>query len=54
MCSRGTFFNNELPISETMMALEREAQRLAAEFEFSAADVNRGVKEFMREMGRAL
>lgn len=33
------------------MALLEEAKRMAAEFEYSAEDVQKGVEEFMREMG---
>jgi hexokinase len=36
------------------MALEAEAKRMAAEFEYSAEDVNKGVKEFIREMEEGL
>lgn len=34
------------------MGLLEEAQRVAAEFEYSAEDVNKGVKEFIRQMGK--
>ena len=33
------------------MSLLKEAKRVAAEFEYSAEDVQKGVKEFIREMG---
>ena len=33
------------------MSLLEEAKRMAAEFEYSAEDVQKGVKEFIREMG---
>ena len=33
------------------MSLLKEASRVAAEFEYSAEDVRKGVKEFMKEMG---
>ncbi|KAF2149752.1 hypothetical protein K461DRAFT_314856 [Myriangium duriaei CBS 260.36] len=36
------------------MALAREAQKVAAEFEYSAKDVNNGVKEFIRQMHEGL
>ena len=32
------------------MALAEAAQQVAAEFEYSDADVNNGVKEFIRQM----
>lgn len=34
------------------MTLREAAQRIAAEFDYPAADVNRGVREFLKEMGR--
>ncbi|KAK4998256.1 glucokinase [Elasticomyces elasticus] len=36
------------------MGLADEAKRVAAEFEYSAEDVNKGVKEFIREMDEGL
>ena len=33
------------------MGLAEEAQRVAAEFEYSAQDVNKGVKAFIQQMG---
>ena len=33
------------------MSLMDEARQVAAEFEYSAEAVNKGVKEFMKEMG---
>jgi hypothetical protein len=33
------------------MSLLKEAHRVAAEFDYPAKEVNRGVKEFIREMG---
>ncbi|ETI23707.1 hypothetical protein G647_05512 [Cladophialophora carrionii CBS 160.54] len=36
------------------MALEAEAKRMVAQFEYSAEDVNRGVQEFVREMEEGL
>jgi len=36
------------------MALEAEAKRMVAQFEYTAADVNKGVKEFIREMEEGL
>lgn len=36
------------------MALAAAAERVAAEFEYSKEDVNRGVKEFMRQMDEGL
>ena len=32
------------------MALAAEAKKVAAEFDYSAEDVNNGVKEFIRQM----
>ena len=34
------------------MGLLDDARRVAAEFEYSANDVNKGVKEFIRQMGQ--
>ena len=43
------------PISRPeKMALREAAQRVAAEFEYPAEDVNRGVGEFLREMGKPI
>lgn len=36
------------------MALEKEAKRMATEFEYSKADLNKGVKHFMLEMREGL
>lgn len=33
------------------MSLLQDAKRVAAEFEYDTAAVNKGVKEFIREMG---
>ncbi len=33
------------------MSLIDEAEKVAAEFEYSATEVNRGVKEFIKQMG---
>lgn len=38
-------------ITERSMALQEEVKRVAAEFEFSAEDVRKATKEFIREMG---
>ena len=34
------------------MSLLDEARRVAAEFEYSPEDVNKGVNEFIRQMGK--
>jgi len=34
------------------MPLAESAKRVAAEFEYSGEEVRRGVKEFLRQMGR--
>lgn len=36
------------------MALEAETQAIVEQFEFSDDDVNKAVKEFLRQMGRCL
>ena len=33
------------------MGLAEEAKRVAAEFDYPAAEVNKGVKEFLKQMG---
>jgi len=42
----GTLYNT----APRNMGLAAEAQRIAAEFEYSSQDVNNGVKEFIKEM----
>ena len=55
-CRPKSPFSSELPITHaiTNMALEAEAKRVAAEFEFSSEDVNKGVIVFIREMEEGL
>jgi hypothetical protein len=55
-CRPRSPFSSALPVTHalTNMALEAEAKRMAAEFEYSAEDVNKGVKEFIREMEEGL
>jgi hexokinase len=55
-CKPKSLFSAELPVSHglTNMALEAEAQRMVAQFEYPAEEVNRGVKEFIREMQEGL
>lgn len=36
------------------MALEQEVKRVAAQFDYSAQDVNKGVQEFIHEMAEGL
>lgn len=36
------------------MALAEEAKRMAAEFDYSADEVRKGVKEFIKQMGEGL
>ena len=46
------FFSASFPVTrEHKMSLLKEAQRVAAEFDYPAKELNKGVKEFMREMG---
>lgn len=40
-----------MPSIITTMALLQRAKQVAAQFEYPAAEVNRGVKEFVRELG---
>jgi hypothetical protein len=49
-------FNPELPYSKapTNMALHEEAKRMAAEFDYPTDQVNKSVKEFIRQMEAGL
>lgn len=52
VCVNNKFFFESFPVTrEHKMSLLKEAQRVAAEFDYPAKELNRGVKEFMREMG---
>jgi hexokinase len=55
-CKPKSLFSAELPVTHvlTNMALEAEAKRMVAQFEYTAEDVNKGVKEFIREMEEGL
>ena len=55
-CRPKTLFDPELPCSEalTNMALHEEVKRMAAEFDYPAEEVNKGVKEFIRQMEEGL
>ena len=45
-------FTSDFPITRThKMSLIQEAERVAAQFDYPAEAVNKGVKEFIREMG---
>jgi len=48
--SPGTFFASV----ERSMSLADSARKVAAEFEYSAEDVNKGVKQFLKQMGMFL
>lgn len=50
-CPNTVIFEEPLPVSRPhKMSLIEEAKRVAAEFEYSPDDVNRGVKAFMSQM----
>lgn len=55
-CKPKSLFSADLPTTHalTNMALEAEAKRIVAQFEYSAEDVNKGVQEFIREMEEGL
>lgn len=55
-CKPRSLFSADLPVTHalTNMALEAEAKRVAAQFEYSSEDVNKGVKEFIHEMEEGL
>jgi hypothetical protein len=56
LCRPKSIFDPELPYSKapTNMALHEEAKRMAAEFDYPTDEVNKGVKEFIREMKEGL
>jgi hypothetical protein len=55
-CRPKSIFDPELPYSRapTNMALHEEVKRMAAEFEYTPDEVNKGVKEFIRQMEEGL
>lgn len=55
-CKPKSVFSSELVQTPalTNMALEQEAKRMAAEFEYSKDDLNKGVQEFIAEMKEGL
>lgn len=55
-CKPKSLFSADLPttLALTNMALEAEAKRIVAQFEYSAEDVNKGVQEFIHEMEEGL
>lgn len=51
VCENLNIFAEALPVSRTYrMSLLEDARRVAQEFDYPAAEVNKGVKEFIREM----
>ena len=55
-CKPRSVFSSELYQTPALhnMELEKEAKRMAAEFEYSKADLNKGVQKFMEEMREGL
>ena len=52
ICPNTPVLQEPLPISRPYkMALLEQARRVAAEFEYPPENVNKGVKEFIRQMG---
>ena len=52
VCPNAPIFLEPLPTSRPhKMSLIEEARRVAAEFDYPAEAVNKGVKEFIRQMG---
>lgn len=52
VCPNTYIFGESLPISRPhKMSLLDEARKVAAEFDYPAEEVNKGVKEFIRQMG---
>lgn len=55
ICHNTPVFLEPLPTSRPYkMSLLEEARQVAAEFDYTAQDVNKGVKEFIRQMGRLM
>lgn len=53
VCEILNIFAEPLPISRPYrMSLLEDARRVAQEFDYPAAEVNKGVKEFIRQMSR--
>lgn len=51
-CKNINIFEDSQPVSRSFkMTLLDEAKRVAAEFEYPAEEVNKGVKEFIKQMG---
>ncbi len=51
-CENSDIFSQPPPISRPhKMSLIEEAKKVAAEFEYPGAEVNKGVREFIRQMG---
>lgn len=55
-CKPKSLFSADLPVTHvlTNMALQAEAERMVAQFEYPAEEVNKGVKEFIQEMEEGL
>jgi Hexokinase len=55
-CKPKSVFSSDLPYSQapTNMALAEGAKRIAAEFDYPADEVRKGVKEFIKEMNEGL
>ncbi len=52
-CENSDIFSQPPPISRPhKMSLIEEAKKVAVEFEYPGAEVNKGVKEFIRQMGK--
>lgn len=51
VCENPLSFPTAAPISRPNMALVAESKRVAAQFDYTDEDVNKGVKEFLRQMG---
>lgn len=46
-------FPTAAPTSTPNMALVAETERIVAQFDYTNEDVNKGVKEFLRQMGKS-
>ena len=53
VCPNIPFLLESTPIyRKEKMALQAATQKMVAEFDYPASDINKGVKEFLREMGK--
>lgn len=54
VCENPLPFPTAAPTSRPSMAMVEETKRIVAQFDYTDEDVNKGVKEFLRQMGNSL